>query len=82
MTRSNPPVREVDENDLEVGRPKDWAGGLPAVYYSMEPALEHMGPGRAGRTLLGMNQRGGFDCMSCAWPDPGHRSTFEFCENG
>ncbi|MEX5303999.1 FdhF/YdeP family oxidoreductase [Kocuria sabuli] len=82
MTRNNPEVREVDENDLEVSKPKDWAGGLPAVYYSMEPALEHMGPGRAGRTLLGMNQRGGFDCMSCAWPDPGHRSTFEFCENG
>ena len=20
--------------------------------------------------------------MSCAWPDPGHRKTFEFCENG
>ncbi|HWH97687.1 MAG TPA: FdhF/YdeP family oxidoreductase, partial [Pseudolysinimonas sp.] len=24
----------------------------------------------------------GFDCMSCAWPDPGHRNTLEFCENG
>jgi hypothetical protein len=25
----------------------------------------------------------GFDCPSCAWPDPdGERSRFEFCENG
>ncbi|MEX5258517.1 FdhF/YdeP family oxidoreductase [Kocuria arenosa] len=82
MTRQKPDVREVEENDLEVSRPKDWAGGLPAVYYSMEPALDHMGPVRAGRTLLSMNQKGGFDCMSCAWPDPGHRSPFEYCENG
>ena len=29
-----------------------------------------------------MNQKDGFDCMSCAWPDPDHRKTFEFCENG
>jgi molybdopterin-dependent oxidoreductase alpha subunit len=30
-----------------------------------------------------MNQAGGFDCPSCAWPDPDEeRSTFEFCENG
>jgi len=30
-----------------------------------------------------MNQKGGFDCPSCAWPDPdGERSRFEFCENG
>ena len=30
-----------------------------------------------------LNQKNGFDCPSCAWPDPdGHRSQFEFCENG
>jgi formate dehydrogenase major subunit len=35
-------------------------------------------------TLLRLNQAEGFDCMSCAWPDPevGHRHTAEFCENG
>ncbi|HET6672111.1 MAG TPA: FdhF/YdeP family oxidoreductase, partial [Agromyces sp.] len=27
-------------------------------------------------------QKDGFDCMSCAWPDPSHRNTLEFCENG
>ncbi|HST71786.1 MAG TPA: FdhF/YdeP family oxidoreductase [Kocuria rosea] len=82
MARQDPRVDEVDERDLEVHGPKSWAAGLPAVYYSMEPALEHMGVGRTGRTLLNLNQKGGFDCMSCAWPDPGHRSTFEYCENG
>src|SRR5215475_4833345 len=32
--------------------------------------------------LLTMNQPSGFDCPGCAWPDPKHTSTFEFCENG
>ena len=34
------------------------------------------------RTLLKANQPGGFDCPGCAWPDPKHTSSFEFCENG
>ncbi|BAS07605.1 uncharacterized oxidoreductase Mb2924c [Arthrobacter sp. Hiyo4] len=44
--------------------------------------MQHMGLVRTGKTLLALNQKDGFDCMSCAWPDPGHRKTFEFCENG
>jgi molybdopterin-dependent oxidoreductase alpha subunit len=83
VTRKNPRVEEADEANLEVsGHPKTWAAGVPGVYHSLQPALTHMGLGRAGKTLLAMNQKDGFDCMSCAWPDPGHRKTFEFCENG
>ncbi len=83
MTRKNPKVEEANEAELEVtGHPKSWAAGVPGVYHSMQPALKHMGPGRAAKTLLALNQKDGFDCMSCAWPDPGHRKTFEFCENG
>ena len=33
-------------------------------------------------SLLRMNQPQGFDCPGCAWPDPKHTSSFEFCENG
>ena len=33
-------------------------------------------------TLLHSNQPHGFDCPGCAWPDPKHTSSFEFCENG
>ncbi len=32
--------------------------------------------------LLKANQPEGFDCPGCAWPDPKHTSSFEFCENG
>ncbi|WP_371869514.1 FdhF/YdeP family oxidoreductase [Telluria antibiotica] len=34
------------------------------------------------KTLFKQNQPDGFDCPGCAWPDPVHRSTFGFCENG
>ena len=32
--------------------------------------------------LFKVNQPQGFDCPGCAWPDPQHASSFEFCENG
>lgn len=35
-----------------------------------------------GKALLSANQPDGFDCPGCAWPDPKHTSSFEFCENG
>src|SRR5690606_3696818 len=34
------------------------------------------------RALKRVNQPDGFDCPGCAWPDPRHTSSFEFCENG
>jgi molybdopterin-dependent oxidoreductase alpha subunit len=38
---------------------------------------------RGTRALMLLNQSSGFDCPSCAWPDPDHdRSSTEFCENG
>ena len=48
----------------------------------MGPAFKEMGVGRSLKLLTAMNQKDGFDCMSCAWPDPDHRKTLEFCENG
>jgi hypothetical protein len=42
-----------------------------------------MGALRTARTLLKVNQRNGFDCPGCAWPEtPGHRKHAEFCANG
>lgn len=35
------------------------------------------------KLLTQLNQKDGFDCPGCAWPDPEHeRSVVEFCENG
>ena len=68
--------------DIQIGHNEPWAVGVPAILNSMEPALMEMGPARTAKLALTINQKNGFDCMSCAWPDPGHRNTLEFCENG
>jgi hypothetical protein len=62
---------------------KEAAGGVPAVLSSMKHAYSEMGAVRGTKTMLRLNQKNGFDCPGCAWPDPdGHRSHAEFCENG
>jgi molybdopterin-dependent oxidoreductase alpha subunit len=72
-----------DEEKPVQSAPKKWAAGVPAVTSSMKHILREAGAIRGGMGLLDMNQAGGFDCPSCAWPDPdGHRSLAEFCENG
>src|SRR3954451_3889329 len=75
---------KIEEDELVVSEPNDHAAGVKAVAVSMGRALHHMGPARTARTLLKLNQTNGFDCMSCAWPDPDpeHRHQAEFCENG
>ena len=59
------------------------AGGVPAVVEALKSAWSEMGVVRGTRTLLQLNQTGGFDCPGCAWPEPDReRSHAEFCENG
>jgi len=72
----------LEPQPTKVGPPKDWAAGVPGIAHAMVPALRVMGPTRTARLLLSMNHRKGFDCMSCAWPDPERRKPAEFCENG
>ncbi|MFD5232081.1 FdhF/YdeP family oxidoreductase [Streptomyces qaidamensis] len=76
------PAEDPDESRLRVGRPKDHAAGLPAVTSSLRHAHAQMGARRSLLTLLSVNQKSGFDCPGCAWPEPGHRHRAEFCENG
>lgn len=82
MTIDKPIRRSSKEEELAVSAPKTWAAGVPGVTHAMLPALKDMGASRAMKGLLAMNQKDGFDCMSCAWEDPPERKTFEFCENG
>ncbi len=76
------PPEEPDHPHL--GRPKGQAAGAPSVFHAMKSVSRQSGLGRGLKILSNLNQDGGFDCPSCAWPDPpaGHRSRFEFCENG
>ncbi|WP_285035618.1 FdhF/YdeP family oxidoreductase [Plantibacter sp. ME-Dv--P-095] len=79
---AEPPVEDVTDAAITVSEPKHVAVGLPGILHSMEPALRQLGPLRTAELLTSINQRGGFDCMSCAWPDPDDRKKLEFCENG
>ena len=86
MTREAP-AQDVDETRLEVGKPKGWAAGIPGVAVSLARSVEQMGTGRTVKALRLLNQREGFDCPGCAWPEPReidgeHRKLAEFCENG
>ncbi|MFD1811178.1 FdhF/YdeP family oxidoreductase [Rhodococcus gannanensis] len=82
MTRKAP-SHDIDETDLVVTGPKDHAAGVKAVAITMQRAVEQMGAVRTAQTLTRLNQRHGFDCPGCAWPEnPGHRKPAEFCENG
>lgn len=63
--------------------PKKTAAGLPAVAKTLEKALGDMGALRTFKTLRQVNQKDGFDCPGCAWPEPEEdRAALEFCENG
>ncbi len=58
------------------------AGGWGALRAVAGAIRDQMGASTDTRALLQMNQPDGFDCPGCAWPDPRHTSSFEFCENG
>jgi molybdopterin-dependent oxidoreductase alpha subunit len=58
------------------------AGGWGALKALSEHLVEQGVAVKGAATLRRMNQPEGFDCPGCAWPDPKHTSSFEFCENG
>jgi molybdopterin-dependent oxidoreductase alpha subunit len=68
---------------IRLDDPKQAAAGVPAVASSLKHVYGNAGLVRGTAAMLSLNQWEGFDCPSCAWPDPeDHRSAFEFCENG
>jgi molybdopterin-dependent oxidoreductase alpha subunit len=58
------------------------AGGLSAIGAMIAELRKEKAVLAGFKALRHMNQADGFDCPGCAWPEPGKRSTFEFCENG
>jgi molybdopterin-dependent oxidoreductase alpha subunit len=68
-------VPRVTERDLV-------AAGFHAIKETFVHAIRES-PTRNAVALTVVNHKGGFDCPSCAWPDPdGSRHPAEFCENG
>ncbi|MDP9570747.1 UNVERIFIED_ORG: formate dehydrogenase major subunit [Agrobacterium larrymoorei] len=65
-----------------IGKPSSAAGGWGALKSVGKRLLESGAPFSNAKALLKTNQPDGFDCPGCAWGDPEHGSSFEFCENG
>lgn len=70
--------------DIKIKKPETVAAGIEAVYHSGKQVFGEAGVARGLKALLSLNQKGGFDCPSCAWPDPDddRSSIAEYCENG
>lgn len=74
----------VEFTGLKLGKPKKKAAGVKGVTTALKQANKYMGVNTARKTMAAVNQKGGFDCPGCAWPDPDdERSKLgEYCENG
>ncbi|MHC0433796.1 FdhF/YdeP family oxidoreductase [Streptomyces sp. O3] len=77
-----PPSGDPVQDAPQVTAPQHAAAGLPAIGHTLRAAQQQMGVRRTALTLLKVNQKDGFDCPGCAWPEPEHRHRAEFCENG
>ncbi|MDT0456101.1 FdhF/YdeP family oxidoreductase [Streptomyces sp. DSM 41527] len=77
-----PPASDPVQDAPQVSEPQHSAVGLPAITHALRVSQQQMGVRRTALTLLRVNQRDGFDCPGCAWPEPDKPHTAEFCENG
>jgi molybdopterin-dependent oxidoreductase alpha subunit len=69
---------------LHLGPIRHDAVGVPAILSSFRHIFAEAGITRGLKALAHVNQKGGFDCPSCAWPDPDdeRHGIAEYCENG
>ncbi|MEN3322294.1 FdhF/YdeP family oxidoreductase [Mariniflexile soesokkakense] len=70
--------------NLKTKTPPSNSVGFGAIKAAVGHVAKYMNPADAFKISLKLNQKGGFDCPGCAWPDPDdERSSLgEFCENG
>lgn len=70
--------------DLKTSKPHTNSAGFASVKSVFGQVAKYMKPVDAIKLSLKINQKGGFDCSGCAWPDPDdERSALgEYCENG
>tara|TARA_R110000868_G_scaffold158589_4_gene386840 strand:+ start:45861 stop:48164 length:2304 start_codon:yes stop_codon:yes gene_type:complete len=73
----------LEFTDIKIGAPVTIAAGVLGVKEALRHGFKEMGVLRSMGALLKMNQVDGFECPSCAWPDPEKSSKYaEYCENG
>ncbi len=71
-------------SNLKTKTPPTNSAGFGGLKAAITHAGKYMKVADAFKISLKMNQKGGFDCPGCAWPDPDdERSSLgEYCENG
>ncbi|WP_299551163.1 FdhF/YdeP family oxidoreductase [Seonamhaeicola sp.] len=69
---------------LKVTKPPTNSVGLGALKSAIGMVSRYMKPVDAFKISTKINQKGGFDCPGCAWPDPDDDRSIlgEYCENG
>jgi len=73
----------INFTGLKLGNEATYAAGIPGIKVALQHSFKEMGALEALSTLSKMNQKDGFDCPGCAWPDPEAPSKLgEYCENG
>ena len=63
---------------LRKGNPAKKAAGMKAVVESAKHIIKEAGAARGLKALNQLNKKNGFDCPSCAWPDPNDEVFFQF----
>ncbi len=84
MKRKVNPLTSKKFTGLKLEEPATYAAGAQGIKVAMEHIFAEMGPVRAFQALTKLNQKKGFDCPGCAWPDPDDKRSVlgEYCENG
>jgi molybdopterin-dependent oxidoreductase alpha subunit len=74
----------MKQENVKLGGIKKSAAGVPAVLIAYQKVIAEAGWWRGLKALHYLNQKKGFDCPSCAWPDPDDERSgiAEYCENG
>ncbi|WP_435416029.1 FdhF/YdeP family oxidoreductase [Polaribacter aestuariivivens] len=80
-TNAQPPEKLTGIKLKEI--PKS-AVGVKAIKSALTHINDEVGLVNGIQLLKNLNQKDGFDCPGCAWPDPDEKRAFlaEYCENG
>ncbi|TDD99266.1 FdhF/YdeP family oxidoreductase [Flavobacterium cellulosilyticum] len=80
-TIAQPPVKFTGIKEIKMPTS---AVGFKAIKSALTHITDEVGIMKGIGLLAKLNQKDGFDCPGCAWPDPDEKRAFlaEYCENG
>lgn len=83
MKRKISATGTIEFSNLKRTAPATYAAGMPGIKVALQHVSKEVGLYKSLKILSKMNQKEGFDCPGCAWPDPDEPSKLgEYCENG